>query len=253
MNPTLSAIQFRTTRLDGSGLGVTIVRYNDDDDMLALILVIVQLVKRDMIMLTYSGCGGMSPGLHFGAKLAGVNLSSTKWAVDANEEACESLRLNHLETQIRNESANDFLDLIKEWDKLCKKYPVKKKRQRHDTVLAGPPALAPCPCWLACWTSEPELMPSGKHKVTLMTSELEFMPFGKHKVPDYALNFRHKKNTRCRLVGNAVAIPVGRALGYTLGIALQKLIGDEPLIILPPKSAHSTTLELLQSRLATKP
>ncbi|KAI3714040.1 hypothetical protein L1987_72630 [Smallanthus sonchifolius] len=86
----------------------------------------------------YSGCGGMSTGLRFGAKLSGVDLS-TKWAVDANEDACESLRLNHPETQIRNESAEDFLDLIKEWDKLCKKYPVKKKTQHHDTMLAGPP------------------------------------------------------------------------------------------------------------------
>ncbi|KAI7749813.1 hypothetical protein M8C21_011767 [Ambrosia artemisiifolia] len=86
----------------------------------------------------YSGCGGMSTGLHFGAKLSGVDLS-TKWAVDANESACESLKLNHPETQIRNESASDFLDLIKEWDKLCKKYPVKKERQRHDSMVDGPP------------------------------------------------------------------------------------------------------------------
>ncbi|KAJ0635442.1 putative DNA (cytosine-5-)-methyltransferase [Helianthus annuus] len=77
----------------------------------------------------YSGCGGMSTGLCFGAKISGVDLF-TKWAVDANEDACESLRLNHPDTQIRNESASDFLDLIKEWDKLCKKYPV-KKRTRH--------------------------------------------------------------------------------------------------------------------------
>lgn len=27
--------------------------------------------------------------------------------------------------QIRNESAEDFLDLLKEWDKLCKRYVVK--------------------------------------------------------------------------------------------------------------------------------
>ncbi|KAK9052559.1 hypothetical protein SSX86_029188 [Deinandra increscens subsp. villosa] len=97
----------------------------------------------------YCGCGGMSTGLRFGAKLSGVDLS-TKWAVDANEDACESLRLNHPETQIRNESAKDFLDLIKEWDKLCKKYPVKKKRQRGDTMLAEPPD---------------DVMPSKKHYI----------------------------------------------------------------------------------------
>ncbi|KAJ0798730.1 putative DNA (cytosine-5-)-methyltransferase [Helianthus annuus] len=133
-------------------------------------------------------------------------------------------------------------------------------------------------------------------------SEPELMPSGKHWVPDYALNFRHKKNTRheilstfCfllsylamlhpeqdrvltirenarlqgfpdyyalsgnvkqryRQVGNAVAVPVGRALGYALGMALHKLTGDEPLITLPPKFAHSTTFDLLQSRLATEP
>lgn len=35
-------------------------------------------------------------------------------------------------------------------------------------------------------------------------------------------------------VGNAVAVPVGRALGYALGLAFQRLTGDEPLIKLPP-------------------
>ncbi|XP_076948862.1 DNA (cytosine-5)-methyltransferase CMT2-like [Bidens hawaiensis] len=98
----------------------------------------LELQKIELTVLDmYSGCGGMSTGLRFGAKLSGIDLS-TKWAVDANEDACESLRLNHPETQIRNESASDFLDLIKEWDKLCKKYPVKKKTQRHSTLLVEP-------------------------------------------------------------------------------------------------------------------
>ena len=40
--------------------------------------------------------------------------------------------------QIRNEYAEDFLDLIKEWDKLCKKYKVKEeKTDGHDPMLAG--------------------------------------------------------------------------------------------------------------------
>lgn len=79
----------------------------------------------------YSGCGGMSTGLSYGAKASGVDLS-TKWAVDANKDACESLRLNHPETQIRNESAEDFLDLIKEWDKLCNKYSVKEDKYQDE-------------------------------------------------------------------------------------------------------------------------
>ncbi|KAI3450870.1 hypothetical protein Pfo_007535 [Paulownia fortunei] len=60
----------------------------------------------------YSGCGAMSTGLCLGATAA-------KWAVDINQYACESLKLNHPETQVRNESAEDFLHLLMEWEKLC--------------------------------------------------------------------------------------------------------------------------------------
>ncbi|KAK9273931.1 hypothetical protein L1049_018743 [Liquidambar formosana] len=42
-----------------------------------------------------------------------------RWAVDINKYACESLKLNHLEMEVRNESAEDFLLLLKEWEKLC--------------------------------------------------------------------------------------------------------------------------------------
>ncbi|XP_043693365.1 DNA (cytosine-5)-methyltransferase 1-like [Telopea speciosissima] len=69
----------------------------------------------------YSGCGAMSTGLCLGANLSGVNLV-TKWAVDFNEFACESLKLNHPETEVRNETAKDFLELLKEWEKLCKNF-----------------------------------------------------------------------------------------------------------------------------------
>lgn len=58
-------------------------------------------------------------------------------------------------------------------------------------------------------------------------------------------------NERYRQVGNAVAVPVGRALGYTLGMAFQKLTGDEPLTTLPPKFSHSTAIALLQPPVAT--
>lgn len=78
--------------------------------------------KSDMALLDlYSGCGGMSTGLCLGAKLAGVNLKA-KWALDINKSACESLRINHPQVQIRNEPAEEFLGLLKEWDKLCKRY-----------------------------------------------------------------------------------------------------------------------------------
>ncbi|KAK6141287.1 hypothetical protein DH2020_024971 [Rehmannia glutinosa] len=66
----------------------------------------------------YSGCGAMSTGLCLGANSGGVKLV-TKWAVDINQYACESLKLNHPETQVRNESAEDFLHLLREWEKLC--------------------------------------------------------------------------------------------------------------------------------------
>ncbi|CAI9289781.1 unnamed protein product [Lactuca saligna] len=69
----------------------------------------------------YAGCGGMSTGLCYGTNISGVKLV-TKWAVDINQHACESLKLNHTETHVRNEAAEDFLSLIKEWEKLCKDF-----------------------------------------------------------------------------------------------------------------------------------
>ncbi|CAK9140069.1 unnamed protein product [Ilex paraguariensis] len=75
--------------------------------------------KSEMLLLDlYSGCGAMSTGLCLGANSSGVNVV-TKWAVDLNPYACKSLKLNHPETEVRNESAEDFLSLLKEWEKLC--------------------------------------------------------------------------------------------------------------------------------------
>ncbi|KAG9130762.1 hypothetical protein Leryth_012709 [Lithospermum erythrorhizon] len=76
----------------------------------------------DMVLMDiYAGCGGMSTGLCLGASRGGVKLT-TKWAIDTNEYACASLRLNHPETQVRNEPAEDFLSLLKEWYQLCASY-----------------------------------------------------------------------------------------------------------------------------------
>ncbi|CAJ2646712.1 unnamed protein product [Trifolium pratense] len=72
----------------------------------------------------YSGCGAMSTGLCFGASISGVKLV-TRWAVDINKYACESLKLNHPETKVINEAAENFLCLIKEWAKLCEKFVFK--------------------------------------------------------------------------------------------------------------------------------
>nr|XP_043640111.1 DNA (cytosine-5)-methyltransferase CMT2-like isoform X2 [Erigeron canadensis] len=112
-----------------------VVNHNSNETIASLEPHKLELTLLDL----YSGCGGMSTGLCFGAKLSGVDLSA-KWAVDANSWACESLRLNHPETQIRNESAEDFRDLIKEWDKLCQKFADKKEEtQGQDFMCTGSP------------------------------------------------------------------------------------------------------------------
>ncbi|CAN6311686.1 unnamed protein product [Urochloa humidicola] len=69
----------------------------------------------------YSGCGGMSIGLCLGAALAGLKLE-TRWAVDLNSFACQSLKYNHPQTEVRNEKADEFLALLREWAVLCDKY-----------------------------------------------------------------------------------------------------------------------------------
>ncbi|CAN1236577.1 DNA (cytosine-5)-methyltransferase 1 [Linum grandiflorum] len=86
----------------------------------------------------YCGCGGMSTGLCLGSKLSGQELV-TKWAVDTNEPACASLKLNHPETEVRNESVDDFLALLLEWEKLCIRFsmisssdPAKKQSYPFD-------------------------------------------------------------------------------------------------------------------------
>ncbi|KAJ0539161.1 putative DNA (cytosine-5-)-methyltransferase [Helianthus annuus] len=47
----------------------------------------------------YSGCGAMSTDLCLGANMADVNLVM-RWVVDLNKYACESLKLNHPETEV---------------------------------------------------------------------------------------------------------------------------------------------------------
>ncbi|XP_071724585.1 LOW QUALITY PROTEIN: putative DNA (cytosine-5)-methyltransferase CMT1 [Rutidosis leptorrhynchoides] len=78
--------------------------------------------KSEVLLLDlYSGCGTMSTGLCIGAALSGVKLV-TRWAVDTNFHACKSLEMNHPETEVRNEAAEDFLSLLKEWEILCHKF-----------------------------------------------------------------------------------------------------------------------------------
>ncbi|WCJ29036.1 DNA (cytosine-5)-methyltransferase CMT2 [Euphorbia peplus] len=84
----------------------------------------------------FSGCGGMSTGLCLGAKASSVDLV-TRWALDNDASACESFKLNHPETHVRNEAAQDFLELLKQWEKLCKKYAFNDKgiHKSHSMAL----------------------------------------------------------------------------------------------------------------------
>ncbi|KGN66422.1 DNA (cytosine-5)-methyltransferase CMT3 [Cucumis sativus] len=94
-----------------------------------------QCCKPDVALLDlYSGCGAMSTGLCLGGNLSGVNLV-TKWAVDLNQYACESLRFNHPETQVRNEMAEDFLSLVKEWEVLCKYCSLVKSKEPQQKYI----------------------------------------------------------------------------------------------------------------------
>ncbi|KAL8159474.1 hypothetical protein V2J09_001011 [Rumex salicifolius] len=83
----------------------------------------------------YAGCGAMSTGLCLGANIFGVNLT-TRWAIDINAPACESLKLNHPETEVRNESVEDFLALLKEWEKLCMHFSLIDGNKRHEVLEA---------------------------------------------------------------------------------------------------------------------
>ncbi|CAD6212259.1 unnamed protein product [Miscanthus lutarioriparius] len=56
------------------------------------------------------------------SKIKIVYVNPNRWAVDLNSFACQSLKYNHPQTEVRNEKADDFLALIKEWSVLCDKY-----------------------------------------------------------------------------------------------------------------------------------
>ncbi|PPD93861.1 hypothetical protein GOBAR_DD09121 [Gossypium barbadense] len=83
----------------------------------------------------YSGCGGMSTGLCLGAKASCNDLVAVfhPVTVDSDKSPCESLKLNHPETHVRNEAADDFLQLLKEWEKLCKQYRVKNLERTYPS------------------------------------------------------------------------------------------------------------------------
>ncbi|KAL6580750.1 hypothetical protein OROMI_006673 [Orobanche minor] len=60
-----------------------------------------KICKPELALLDmYSGYGGMSTGLCIGTKGSGIDLV-TRWAVDLDEAACQSLKANHMEAQVR--------------------------------------------------------------------------------------------------------------------------------------------------------
>ncbi|KAL8138442.1 hypothetical protein V2J09_004443, partial [Rumex salicifolius] len=92
---------------------------------------ICEIYNKELSLLDlYSGCGAMSTGLRLGTKMSGVDLA-TRWAVDFDGIACESLRMNHPKTQVRHGNAEDFLELLKQWEKLCKIYVLDDGKKRH--------------------------------------------------------------------------------------------------------------------------
>jgi DNA (cytosine-5)-methyltransferase 1 len=52
---------------------------------------------------------------------------------------------------------------------------------------------------------------------------------------------------RYRQIGNAVAVPVGQALGFALATAWLKKGGNEPLITLPPNFSLSFNRSILST------
>ncbi|KAK2641446.1 hypothetical protein Ddye_023209 [Dipteronia dyeriana] len=98
----------------------------------------VELHKKSELTLLdlYSGCGAMSTGLCLGANMSGSNLV-TRWAVDLNQYACESLKLNHPETEVRNETAEDFLSLLREWERLCVSFSLIKNTDSQQVDYFG--------------------------------------------------------------------------------------------------------------------
>ncbi|KAK1370208.1 hypothetical protein POM88_036300 [Heracleum sosnowskyi] len=84
------------------------------------------------LMDLFSGCGVMSTELCLGANMTGVTLV-TKWAVDLNEYAYESLKYNHPEIEVRNEKVEEFLTFLKEWESLCSLFLLigDKSHQKH--------------------------------------------------------------------------------------------------------------------------
>ncbi|XP_039836139.1 DNA (cytosine-5)-methyltransferase CMT2-like isoform X3 [Panicum virgatum] len=99
----------------------------------------------------YCGCGGMSTGLCFGARGGGVNLIA-RWAVDGDEAACESFRLNHPETRVRwkgygpNDDTWEPIEGLKNCKEAIRDFVIQGQKEKilplpgdADVICGGPP------------------------------------------------------------------------------------------------------------------
>ncbi|CAI6006691.1 unnamed protein product [Closterium sp. NIES-64] len=84
----------------------------------------------------YSGCGAMSTGIEMGGTPRGVTID-TCWSVDFNAAACESMKYNHPLCQVRNETADEFLAILKELPTLLERYAVSSGENGVSTAAAA--------------------------------------------------------------------------------------------------------------------
>ncbi|KAL0359396.1 UNVERIFIED_CONTAM: DNA (cytosine-5)-methyltransferase CMT3 [Sesamum angustifolium] len=206
-----------------------------------------QQSKRTVLDL-YSGCGAMSSGLSIGASLAGENIT-TRWTVDFNSYACESLKSNHPNVEVRNEDAEDFFVLLKEWESLCKEFnllgskevelephDIDSDESEVDDCLVVPSGEFEVEKLIAiCYGDPNNVRKRGLHfKVILHPYQDRVLSVRENArlqgFPDcYKLYGPIKE--RYMQVGNAVSFSVSIPLGYCLAKAMQGASSTTPLTI----------------------
>ncbi|CAI5493222.1 unnamed protein product [Closterium sp. Naga37s-1] len=75
-------------------------------------------------------------GIEMGGTPRGVTID-TCWSVDFNAAACESMKYNHPLCQVRNETADEFLAILKELPTLLERYAVSSGENGVSTAAAA--------------------------------------------------------------------------------------------------------------------